>query len=88
MGAQEEKQKERLKSIPTDYTFREAVTLMQRLGFTLCQKGHTSGSRILFFRERDEAKVALHKPHPGDVMKKYAVEQLVVQLIKLGEIDE
>ncbi len=72
-----EKEIERLKQLPSDYTFSEARALARQLGYEERNKGKTSGSRVLFFRERDQRKIMLHKPHPGDVMKKYAVRDLL-----------
>ncbi|MBR1497065.1 MAG: type II toxin-antitoxin system HicA family toxin [Oscillospiraceae bacterium] len=83
-----EKQKARLQSIPSDYTFTEANSFLVHLGFALSNKGHTSGSRVLYFRKEDGAKIMLHKPHPGDVIPEYAVRQLKQTLADLGEIDE
>ena len=83
-----EKQKARLQSTPSDYTYTEANSLLVHLGFSLSNKGRTSGSRVLYFRKEDGAKIMLHKPHPGDVMPEYAVRQLKQKLIDLGEIDE
>lgn len=81
-----EKQIERLKSVPVDYTFREAQSLLEHLGFECRNKGKTSGSRVRFFREVDGAAIELHKPHPGNVMKPYKVKFLIEYLKELGEI--
>ena len=79
-----EKAKARLKSEPSDYTFKEARSLLQHLGFKEFNKGKTSGSRVIFVKE--DKKILLHKPHPGDEMKVYAIHQLRLQLESLGEI--
>ena len=83
-----EKQKARLQSIPTDYTYTEANSFLVRLGFALSNKGRTSGSRVLYYRKEDGAKIMLHKPHPGDVIPEYAVRQLKQKLVDLGDMDE
>lgn len=83
----EEKMIARIKSIPKDYTYSEARVLVGRFGYEERTKGKTSGSRVLFFREKDGRKIMLHKPHPGDVLKHYAVKQLLEQLIENGDID-
>ena len=46
-----EKAKERLKSLPTDYTYAEANALLNKLGFFEDNKGKTSGSRVKFVRQ-------------------------------------
>lgn len=79
-----EKAKERLRSVPSDYTFKEAESLLTALGFEKYNKGKTSGSRVIFIRGRD--KILLHKPHPQDEMKSYAVRQLKDTLEETGDL--
>lgn len=86
--SKEEKMKERLKACPSDYTYTEARALASRLGYVEKNKGSTSGSRVLFYREKDNKKIMLHKPHPGDIMKVYAVKQLLNEFKENGDIDE
>lgn len=78
----------RLKSRPKDYTYTEAKNLLIRLGFEEKSKGKTSGSRVAFYREKDGKIVLLHKPHPEDVMKLYAVDNLIDFLEDLEELGE
>ena len=84
----DKKATKRLFSVPSDYTFAEAASFLARLGYALKTKGKTSGSRVLFIRESDGKKILLHKPHPRDVMKVYAVKQLVEVLRENGDINE
>ncbi len=84
----EEKMIERLKSCPSDYTYTEARALAKRFGYVEKNKGSTSGSRVLFYRENDSRKIMLQKPHPGDIMKQYAVRQLLANFKENGDIDE
>ena len=79
-----EKAKERLTHIPKDYTYKEARGLLISLGFQEYNKGKTSGSRVIFIKA--DKKILLHKPHPGDEMKLYAVRQLKEYLEKAGEL--
>lgn len=81
-----DKAKERLLSIPSDYTYSEARYLLGKLGFQEYQKGKTSGSRVLFYRAHDNKKVLLHKPHPGDEMSVGSTRALCEQLKEWGEI--
>lgn len=85
MGTRE-KALNRLASLPKDYTFAEAKSLMAKLGFEMLNKGKTSGSRVRFYRPSDGAATDLHKPHPLDEMKPYAVRQLRDYLIEIGEL--
>ena len=70
--------------MPSDYTYDEARYLLSNMGFSEYTKGKTSGSRVVFIRNND--KILLHKPHPGNVMRQYAVRQLVKELEELGEL--
>lgn len=81
-----QKAKERLKSVPRDYTFSEARQLLTHLGFKEYQKGKTSGSRLLFYRASDGVKILLHKPHPGDKMSIANTEYFYEELNELGEL--
>ena len=81
-----EKAKERIRLKPKDYTYSEAKTLLLQLGFLEYTKGKTSGSRVKFYRAKDQKVVLLHKPHPDDVMKPGAVKDLLEFLLVLGEI--
>lgn len=81
-----DKAKARIKSKPKDYTYTEAKTLLSQLGFEEYSKGKTSGSRVKFYRKKDQKVILLHKPHPGDVMKAGAVKQLLDFLNELGEL--
>ncbi|MCM1491537.1 MAG: type II toxin-antitoxin system HicA family toxin [Muribaculum sp.] len=53
--------------------------LLCSLGYTQSNKGKTSGSRVIY--KRDGRKpVLLHKPHPGNIIKDYALKQILIQL--------
>lgn len=84
MGSKFDKAILRLKAEPSDYTYSEARSLLLGLGFTEYTKGKSSGSRVMFIR--DDVKILLHKPHPGNEMKQYAVRQLKEQLELMGEL--
>ena len=88
VGRQLEKAKQRLLSVPADYTYSEAKRLLCSLGFQEYHKGKTSGSRVAFYRaeELGGGVIQLHKPHPGDEMKRYAVRDLVEQLKVMGDL--
>lgn len=84
----DEKRKSRLKQIPSDYTYDEAKALLVSLGFEESNKGKTSGSRVNFFRVKDGRSISLHKPHPGNIMKRYAVRELCNYLLLAGDLCE
>lgn len=81
-----DKLKREIKKKPKDFTYSEARRLLSKLGFAEINKGKTSGSRVRFYRERDKAIIDLHRPHPQDELKEYAVRQLVERLEEYGDI--
>lgn len=58
----------RFRSLPNDFTFDEVVRLFSYYGFELSNKGGTSGSRVAFVK--GDASFMMHRPHPGNVVKK------------------
>lgn len=72
---QKEKLISRLKSNPKDFTFDEAVTLLNYLEYRKLDKGKTSGSRVLF-KSEGKPPIMLHKPHPRKELRIYQVKQL------------
>jgi hypothetical protein len=84
MGTKE-KLIERLKRLPTDFTFEEAERLLTLFGYTKYNKGKTSGSRVMFIDEQ-KRKILLHKPHPGNILKTYALKDIIEKLIRNGNI--
>ena len=81
-----EKARQRILLKPKDYTYTEAKYLLSQIGFEEYNKGKTSGSRVKFYRKSDKKVILLHKPHPGDIMKIGAVNQLVDYLVQIGEL--
>ena len=84
--SQREKLLKRLLSQPSDFTFGEAETLLQGYGYVKSDKGRTSGSRVLFYRASDQHKIMLHKPHPGNTLKKYLINDLITALREGGNL--
>lgn len=84
MGTKEKLIK-RLKSLPKDFTYDEAERLLTLFGYVKSNKGKTSGSRVLFFKS-GRIPVFLHRPHPGNELKQYAVKQLLSELIENKDI--
>ena len=80
MGTKE-KLIDRLKSLPADFTFDEAVRLLNLFGYSKENKGKTSGSRVMFMDEQ-KRKILLHKPHPVNIIKRYALENIIEKLIR------
>ncbi len=73
-----EKLKRRLKRLPNDFTFDELVSLMAYFGYSLSNKGKTSGSRVGFVK--GDEKIIIHKPHPGNLMNAGALKNVYNEL--------
>ena len=74
-----EKEIERLKSKPKDYTYDEVKNLLNKLGFYENNKGRTSGSRVEFIKN-GEVEIELHKPHPKNIIKPYQIKIIIKKL--------
>ena len=85
MGTKE-KLIERFKKQPKDFTWEEVVRLFGIFGFMVDHKGKTSGSRVLFVRGEDAHTV--HKPHPSNIMKGYAMKQILDFMIEKRFIND
>lgn len=81
---QKEKLIKKLKSIPKDFTFDEAESLLGYFSYYRTNKGKTSGSRVMFTSEEHDAKILLHKPHPRKELLEYQIKQLIEQLNQEG----
>ncbi len=82
---QKDKLIKKLKSLPHDFTFDEAETLLKYLSFSRSDKGRTSGSRVKFTSE-EHGIILLHKPHPRKELLEYQVKQLREKLEQEGLI--
>jgi len=78
-----EKLLQRFQGKPKDFTWAELVRLLNYLGYEESTRGRTAGSRRRFVHSCG-ALVLLHKPHPGNVVRRYVIEQLHDQLNKEG----
>ena len=74
----------RLKSRPKDFTYQEAESLLSALDLRPSNKGKTSGSRVMFLG--NGIKITMHKPHPGNELKEYQVNELIKNLEAEGLI--
>ena len=73
----------RFLTLPSDFTFDELERLLAILGYTKSNKGKTSGSRVIF-KDKNGCPIMLHKPHPGNIVKVYAVRQVLDELQSKG----
>jgi hypothetical protein len=71
----------RLLSYPKDFTYSELKTLLSSFGY---EEEQGAGSRICFSKENH--KIKLHKPHPGNILKRYQLDLITGELRKQGLI--
>lgn len=77
-----EKLKARLKSLPKDFTYSEAKSLLTKLEFEEYNKGKTSDSRVAFHK----VNIYMHKPNFRKEIKRPYVRILLEEVIELDEI--
>lgn len=78
---------ERLQEKQSDFTYDEAKTLLAGYGYKV-DNSKTSGSRVAFVNVETKHIIRLHKPNPGNVLKKYQIDQLIEELENQGVIKE
>ena len=71
--------------MPSDFTFDEMQRLLEGYGYEKSNKGKTSGSRLIF-KNGAKRPIMLHKPHPGNIIKEYAMKQVLEDLKEAGFI--
>ena len=69
---------------PKNFTWDELVSLLKYLGYREIKTGKTGGSRRCFIHD-SAATITLHKPHPQNILKRYAVDQ-VLDILKQEEM--
>ena len=84
--SQFEKLLDRFKKLPKDFTYDELKTLLGGWGYKEINKGKTSGSRVAFINLKTSHIIRLHKPHPGNIVKKYVLELTYEELKNQGVI--
>ena len=73
----------KLKTVPADFTWGDLKALLKALGYKEIQG---SGSRAKFDNGNADQIISLHKPHPGNIVKRYALRQLIEKLEQGGMI--
>ena len=66
---------------PRDFTYSELKTLLAFFGYEEVQG---AGSRVCY--QCETHKIKLHKPHPGNTLKKYQIGLIIDELKKEGLI--
>lgn len=82
-----EKLLQRLLSFPSDFTWEELIKILIHFGYAELKKGKTGGSRRKFADSKNNI-IILHKPHPGNIVKVYALKQVVWHLREKGYLKD
>ncbi len=75
---------DKLSNRPNTFKYTDLKSLLINLGYQELNKGKTSGSRVAFYNKRSDHLIRLHKPHPGNELKKYVVGQIYDELKTQG----
>lgn len=68
---------DRFKKKPKDFSFDELKRLLSSFGYVEKQG---TGSRVVFSNEITNHKIKLHKPHPGNILKRYQLDVIENEL--------
>jgi len=70
----------RFLTVPSDLSWHELTRVLSGLGFIeIKNKGVTGGSRVKFVNQNGDI-INLHKPHPSNIVKRYAIVQIIDKL--------
>ena len=81
--SKKDKQLNRLLSRPSDFSFDELVTLLGQVGYHPVKGGKTGGSRVSFSDGLGDY-LRIHKPHPGNILKLYQIDDVIASLKERG----
>ena len=79
--SKDQKLLKRFLSIPVDFTWDELVTFLGNFDFD--EEAGSGGSYRCFISAQGR-KIFLHKPHPNNIVKRYALRQVKDKLIEYG----
>ena len=68
---------DRFISKPNDFTYNELTRFLGFFGYAEVQR---SGSRVVFSNKLSGRKIKLHKPYPGNILKRYQLELIEQEL--------
>jgi hypothetical protein len=67
-------------------TIQELEYLLSKMGYREKKTGKTSGSRKAYINPKTKHIFRLHKPHPGNELKKYVKNHIVKELKRIDII--
>ncbi|MDR3693995.1 type II toxin-antitoxin system HicA family toxin [Mucilaginibacter sp.] len=85
--SRQEKLVSRLLSVPKDFTWEELTKVLTLFGYQELKGGKTGGSRRRFADEKKNI-ITLHKPHPANIVKGYAIREVIIELKAKGHIKD
>ena len=71
---------------PKDFTYCELETLLEGFGYKAMKTGKAAGSRAAFINQPTGHIIRLHRPHPGEILKRYQMEDIEQALRAKGII--
>ena len=75
---------DKLLNLQQVFTFKELEYLLGKLGYTEKKTGKSSGSRKAYVNKSTLHIIRIHKPHPGNEIKRYVRVYLIGELKKQG----
>ena len=77
---------DKLLNLQQVFTFKELEYLLGKFGYVEKKTGKTSGSRKAYINKVSLHIIRIHKPHPGNELKRYVKTYLIIELKKQGLI--
>jgi len=77
--SRQEKLISRFLSAPKDFTWEELIKILSFFGYQETKGGKTGGSRRRFVDDKKNI-ITLHKPHPSNIVKSYAIHEIIAHL--------
>lgn len=65
---------------PIRFNLGKLVNFLKVFGFYELNPGKTGGSRRKFVNDKKEVITNMHKPHPGNILKEYAIKDAIAFL--------
>jgi hypothetical protein len=79
---------ERFLARPRDFTYDELKKMLKGFNYRESVKGRTSGSRAAFINTKSGHIIRLYRPHPGNILKLYQMNEIEEALRKEGLFGE
>lgn len=76
----------KLQKMQQTFTFQELEYLLGKFGYKEKKTGKTSGSRKAYINSISLHIIRIHKPHPGNQIKRYVRVYVIEELKKQGLI--